>query len=77
MAGMNVSVHGRVCNVVKILSDSVCMFGHASVWMEVVAGEKVEQMFSVCVTSGRAVKCIGQSLVCVCGVCRVGGMLET
>lgn len=59
-----------VGNVVKILLDSVCMFGHSTVWMDVVVGEKVEQMFSVCY--GWACGQVhGQSLVyveCVCGL---------
>lgn len=70
-----------VGNVLKILLDSVCMFGHLAVWMDVVAGERVEQMFPVCY-GWACGQVYGQSLVCVecvCGwwnVCEIEQRLE-
>lgn len=51
-------------NVVKILLDSVRMFGHSAVWMDVLAGERMEQMFCVCY-GWACGQVYGQSLVCV------------
>lgn len=60
-------------NVVKILLDSVCMFGHSTVRMDVVVGEKVEQMLLCVLWVG--VRSSAWSEFSVCGACVVAGML--
>lgn len=62
-----VGTRARVCvcmgvyvvgNVVKILLDSVCMFGHSTVWMDVVSGERAWNKCSLCVMGGLVVNCM-------------------